>query len=408
VADPKRIAAAHRPSRSSRPPASPDPPTGLSANLLFVAGLSPQVITETLYCLLVQRQPPVDVRELHVLTTCVGKRRVCDDLLSPTRGWFPRFCREYSIPRSRIRFDARTIHVVTGANGAPLEDVRTPEDNARVADAVLGLVRDLTRDPTVALHASVAGGRKTMGLLLGIAFQFLARPQDRLSHVLVSPPALEGDRHFFYPPPTPTVFRVRGGRVRSRDVRVELAEIPVLLLRDHVQAIGVGERSYSDLIALAQRALDRQAEPPALLLDAQSRAVQVAEATIPLTPLEFAVYALLARRRLDGCGRPDCAGCERCAFRLDAFLDASTVEQLRTALDTTRAHDYRTGTLAGWDAAKGDPRERFLQVRSRINRKVRQALGPGRWVDRYLLTAAGKRGATLYCIAALPDRIRLA
>jgi CRISPR-associated protein (TIGR02584 family) len=363
---------------------------------------------ETLYCLLVQRRPPADVREVHVLTTTVGKRHVCEELLSPRDGWFPRFCRDYRIRRARIRFSARTIHVLTGANGTLLDDVRTPEDNGRVADAVLALVRDLTRDPAMALHASVAGGRKTMGLLLGIAFQLLARPQDRLSHVLVSPPALEGHRHFFYPPPTPTVYRVRGGEVRSRDVRVDLAEIPVLLLRDHVQAIGVGQRSYSDLITLAQRALDRQAEPPALLLDARSHSVQIAETAITLTPLEFAVYALLARRRLAGCTRADCPGCERCALRIDAFLDAKTAGLLREELEKVPAHDDRAKTLAGWDPAKGDPRERFLQVRSRINRKFREALGAGRWVDHFFLSPVGKRGEMLYRMAALPDRIHIA
>jgi len=68
-------------------------------------------------------------------------------------------------------------------------------------------------------------------------------------------------------------------------------------------------------------------------------------------------------------------------------------------------HDDRVATLEGWystDLSKKDPRDRFLQVRSRINRKVRQALGVGRCVDRYLLTATGKHGETLYCIAAQP------
>jgi CRISPR-associated protein (TIGR02584 family) len=408
VDGPKRITAANRGSPRLRPPTPVPAPAGSPTILLSVAGLSPQVITETLHCLLVQRRPPADVRQVHVLTTAVGKRQVCEDLLSSRDGWFHRFCREYRIPSTRIRFSARTIHVLTGANGAFLEDVRTPEDNGRVADAVLALVRDLTRDPAMALHASVAGGRKTMGLFLGIAFQLLARPHDRLSHVLVSPPELEGHRQFFYPPPTARAYQVKEGRVHSRDARVELAEIPVLLLRDQVQGIGFGQHSYSDLIALAQRALDRQAEPPPLVLDPRSRSLRIVEANIALTPLEFAVYTLLARRRVAGCGREGCPGCERCALRMDAFLDVGTVAALRTELQALRVHDDRAGSLAGWQAAKGDPRERFLQVRSRINRKIRQALGAGRWVDRYLLTPVGKRGETLYHISAPPDLIRFA
>jgi CRISPR-associated protein (TIGR02584 family) len=345
------------------------------------------------------------VREVHVLTTAVGKQRVCEDLLAPRRGWFHRFCREYGIPAARIRFNARTIHVVSGADGAFLDDVRTPEDNVRLADAVLALVRDLTRDPGRALHASVAGGRKTMGLLLGIVFQLRARPQDRLSHVLVSPSELEGQRDFFYPPRAPRMYRVTAAPIRSRDVRVELAEIPVPLLRDHVPAIGTGEQSYSELIALTQRELDWQTKPPPLVLEARSRALRIAETTVRLTPLEFAVYTLFARRRTAGCGRAECPGCERCALRTDAFLEQETLGALRRILQGLHVHDDRVATLEGWystDLSKKDPRDRFLQVRSRINRKVRQALGVGRCVDRYLLTATGKHGETLYCIAAQP------
>ncbi len=56
-----------------------------------------------------------------------------------------------------------------------------------------------------------------MGLFLGIAFQLFARPQDRLSHVLVSPPDLEGHPEFYYPPPAPTAYQTKTGRVRSQD-----------------------------------------------------------------------------------------------------------------------------------------------------------------------------------------------
>jgi hypothetical protein len=39
-----------------------DPLSSCPTILLFVAGLTPQIVTETLYCLLVQRIPPADIR----------------------------------------------------------------------------------------------------------------------------------------------------------------------------------------------------------------------------------------------------------------------------------------------------------------------------------------------------------
>jgi hypothetical protein len=71
--------------------------------LLSAAGLTPQVITETLYCLLIFSRPPVDVREVRVITTRAGAARVQEQLLHPTQGWFPRFCRDFGIPAVRIR-----------------------------------------------------------------------------------------------------------------------------------------------------------------------------------------------------------------------------------------------------------------------------------------------------------------
>lgn len=51
---------------ASRPPTGPS--HSLPTILLSVAGLSPQVITETLYCLIKKADPPVPVREIRVVT----------------------------------------------------------------------------------------------------------------------------------------------------------------------------------------------------------------------------------------------------------------------------------------------------------------------------------------------------
>jgi CRISPR-associated protein (TIGR02584 family) len=51
--------------------------------LVMVAGLTPQVITETLYYLTQKRDPPVAITEIHVLTTQPGRQRILPDLLTP-------------------------------------------------------------------------------------------------------------------------------------------------------------------------------------------------------------------------------------------------------------------------------------------------------------------------------------
>lgn len=374
--------------------------------LVSVAGLTPQVITETLYCLIVKAKPPTRIQEIRVVTTRAGEERVREQLFHPHHGWFHRFCRDFRIPAGSIRIDPSCILVPRSPAGEPLEDVRTPGDNALVADSILGLVRDLTRGNGTALHCSVAGGRKTMGLFLGIAFQLFARPQDRLSHVLVWPPEMEGHGEFFYPPLRPTTYRVKDQTIRSRDIRVELAEIPVLLLRERVQAAGLAALPYTALVAQVQRDLDRLAAPPPLILDDPSRCLHIADRVVSLTPLEFAVYRVLAHRRLNGCGKLNCPACPLCSLELAQFLDASVLDEIRASLVKIGAKDDRVRSLMGWTGPKGDPQHRFLEVRSRINRKIHHALGPGRWADHYLVTARRVTGAlSRYLIPADPRQI---
>ena len=43
--------------------------------LIFVAGATPQIITETLYGLMVEKKPPVWPDEIFILTTETGKRK---------------------------------------------------------------------------------------------------------------------------------------------------------------------------------------------------------------------------------------------------------------------------------------------------------------------------------------------
>lgn len=371
--------------------------------LVSVAGLSPQVITETLYCLVKQTDPPVPIREIRVVTTQAGEARVRDSLLHPRQGWFHRFCREFGIPPGSSRFDPSCILVPKSPGGQPLDDVRTPADNALVADCILSLVRDLTRDPGTSLHCSVAGGRKTMGLFLGIAFQLFARPQDRLSHVLVWPPEMEGQRDFFYPAPGQTAYTVDGRTIRSRDVKVELAEVPLLLLRERLSGLDIEGFPYSALVGRAQQELDRLISPPTLSLHPASRSLRIAGHSIELTPIQFAVYAILAQRRARGCGQAKCVGCADCSLEAKAFHDAAMREELRRHILELGVRDERSRVLARWAGAAD---ECFREARAKLNRRIRAVLGTGPWVERYCVAAARAAGSqTRYFIPVDPKQI---
>jgi CRISPR-associated protein (TIGR02584 family) len=62
---------------------------------IFVAGVSPQVITETIYALAVSK-PPVYPNELYIITTSLGKAVIKDHLIE--RGILNDLFNEYQIP----------------------------------------------------------------------------------------------------------------------------------------------------------------------------------------------------------------------------------------------------------------------------------------------------------------------
>ncbi|WP_228779307.1 CRISPR-associated ring nuclease Csm6 [Methylobacter sp. BlB1] len=160
--------------------------------LLAVTGLTPQVVTETLYAMHQQGQPLPE--QIHILTTAEGHQRARLTLIND--GWLARFYSDYQLPKPD--FAERHIHILQQANGEVLHDIRTQADNRAMADGITEWIRTLTADPDTALHVSIAGGRKTMGFYAGYALSLYGRPQDRLSHVLV-PADYESHPQFYYP-----------------------------------------------------------------------------------------------------------------------------------------------------------------------------------------------------------------
>jgi len=261
--------------------------------LVAVTGLSPQIVTETLYALAVASSHPFVPTEIHLITTRGGAEKARLGLLSDEPGWFFRLCQDYALPA--IRFSTETIHVLKDDSGNPMEDIRSPADNRCAADGITGLIREFTADPESALHVSIAGGRKTMGFFLGYALSLYGRPQDNLSHVLVSDP-YEASIGFYYPTPTSRVLELPDGRLAdTSQAIVTLAEIPFVSLRHGLpEALLTGRATYNDTVEAARSALG----PAELLIDLETRQVRAAGKVFSLPPAELALLSVFARRAL--------------------------------------------------------------------------------------------------------------
>ena len=126
--------------------------------LVAVTGMSPQIVTETLFVLAVRQEWIPD--EIHVLTTRLGAVRLQDTLLGES-GHFVRFCQEYGMPH--IAFSAAHIHIIEDDQGRELDDIRTPGQNNLAADMIVRFIHQLCAREDSVLHVSIAGGRKSMG-----------------------------------------------------------------------------------------------------------------------------------------------------------------------------------------------------------------------------------------------------
>jgi CRISPR-associated protein (TIGR02584 family) len=76
--------------------------------LLCVSGLSPQIVTETLYALAVTGEPRFVPTEIHLLTTADGAERARLTLLSEEPRWFQRLRQDYGLPD--IHFNVSSVY----------------------------------------------------------------------------------------------------------------------------------------------------------------------------------------------------------------------------------------------------------------------------------------------------------
>ena len=359
--------------------------------LLAVSGLSPQIVTETLYALAADPVAPFIPTEVHLITTREGAQRAELSLLSDDLGWFHKLCKDYNL--RDIAFGRKNIHIMRDANERGMDDIRSLEDNRAAADFITAKVREFSADPACALHVSIAGGRKTMGFYLGYALSLYGRPQDRLSHVLVSAP-FENSMEFFYPTPYSRVLQTRDGKLADTAMaEITLAEIPFVSLRHGLPAkLLSGHASFNETVIAAQASL----AAPELVIHLESRSIRAGGQTIELPPAELALLAVFARQALRGGaalaappkGSPDKAWAQR------------YLREYRACRHTLA--DIESTERALKDGMEG---EYFSQRKSKLEKRLRDALG---FAALHYRIDDGATRPRRYALTLSPDAIRFA
>ena len=375
---------------------------------------TPALFDGTLYAVTQQRRERVD--KIHVITTLSGRDKITSMLLDLQHGQFYAFCRDYHIDPASIN-DETMLRLLCAPNERMLDDIRTVDDNSYAADQICEIVRELTPDPDTRLHASAAGGRKTMSIYLTAAMQIFGRGQDRLSHVLVDE-YFEMHTGFFYIPPTPREVEItdRQGQARrlsTAQATIQLADIPFIRLRrvmsDWMRHSG---SSYSAMVQRAQEDLGLVEAEHTLRINVgnKDKTVAVASRRVKLRERELFIYALMAYLRQQGRG-------DEGYVTLDE-IEVDDLEAVFRRITSARGHEHgldnvdlvaRFGfldKLAGYMAsthkdARTVVQKTFEQVFSKIKRQCEDAQLP----ERYQLTTRGERGALRYGLEVAPEHI---
>lgn len=254
---------------SAKLPKSPQPRRPV---LIAVIGSTPAVLTETVWAL--ARPPnPIIPDLVVVITTQPGAAGLRDQILTPRSSWggvsIWQALRKSVLGKDwkqdvRLQLAAPSIisvpDPITGI-ARPLDDIRTPEENAATAECILSVVRNYTTDPDCQVLGLLAGGRKSMGALLHASLTLVGRSGDRLMHVLVNEPFDHpGLKPTFYYPgqPGPAKHRLPdGGFVPHKTARIDLADVPMVALGELVlQATGHSPVTFSALMRAAETAVN--------------------------------------------------------------------------------------------------------------------------------------------------------
>jgi len=358
--------------------------------LIFVAGTTPQIITETIYAL-IHQSPPVYPDEIYILTTQTGERIIKQDLINS--GVFKQFCKEFRLREDILNKDS--IIIIKSQDDIPLLDIKEKQDNEAAGDFIANFIRAKTMDERARLHCSLAGGRKTMSFYLGSALQLFGRPWDKLYHVLVTP-EFESNPEFFYKPRKNRILKKEGKKLNTRDAQIHLAELPFIRLRDK---ISLSRKGFRELVEEGQREIDIATIQPQIRVNLSERTIYIGDNLIEMVPLHLMLYTAYLRQKTENCkhpARPYCLDCTDCFPTISDFSSRPALEEM--AKDYERIYSFQPLKAEEliYKHKDGLAPSTLRQNISKINRTIRENLEDETLHPYYTITSIKKYAGSRY------------
>lgn len=354
--------------------------------LISLVGRTPQILTESLYALMVGLKIPLS--EIWVLTTEEGQQTILTHLLNANSGKFHQFCHDWQIDPSKIKFDAENILMAQDFNNV----VSNVEKCEPLVNLMLKLIKRLTQDSSNILHCSLAGGRKTMSVYFAFALQFFGRQQDKLYHLLTQPPEFQNHPEFYYIPPQPKMLEIGNGKQLSTEqATIELVEVPYVRLRNKMEYLfGNRDLSFEEMVRITQSELEQMPDLLPLVVDVQRKQLIIGDKKVLLSPIEMAFYRYYAERskvrrvdipvkeyeryfeKAEGEWFPN-RSLEKVLLYYRELISAMAVERFLQTLEK------------GYFSFN-----RACQYFSRIKRKIQSSMGDDELAEYYIISAVGR------------------
>jgi len=291
--------------------------------LVCVIGATPQIITETIYAL-ANKNPPVYIDEIFIITTSTGKKQIENTLIK--KGILKQLLKEYKLPSLDIK--TSSIIVIKDKNDKEIDDIRDSFQSEATADTIISLIRELTKDPSARLHCSLAGGRKTMGFYLGSAMELFGRPWDKLYHVLVSS-EFESNPEFFYKPKKEKFIQCRlsdGSKVEisTEKAEIELIELPFIKLSGKIKLYG---NTFTELIEETQSEINFALIQPFINIKLKERKISIGTTIFSMNPMLIALYATILKQKILCTENKSCLGCDECYISLTNLTEKPLIDE---------------------------------------------------------------------------------
>ena len=301
-----KLGSSAKPARKIQAPV----PNCVRTILLAVTGMSPAVLTETVWAL-ADKKPPVFPDEIIVLTTTAGQEAIQKQLFGPDQIWDG--LRRHLLGKNadsdpRLIFgpgphNVKTFSRVQSGRRVPVDKIDSLEENEATADCILDELWHHTEKAGQHLIISIAGGYKSMSALMMSCLSLLGRPTDRVTHVLVDAPYELNGLGFYYPDQPVQTLTLRDIQAVAAKANIRLFDVPWVPFRVLFEKeLRQKPASYTQFVAKLRGALSHTPQRPTYRWDRARRRgiITCAGETIEIGGRPAILFSFLLERAEQG------------------------------------------------------------------------------------------------------------